>query len=144
MASWENASRGGGNSRDRFVNIIQNIILEELSDFEGILLVTTNFASNLDDAMDRRFLVKIEFHAPDESTRLKIWKSKLPQVPDADLEVVAREFSFAGGHIDNVATRAIIEAIMDGSDTVSLNSLIKFSKDETAFTNKDNRRRIGF
>lgn len=135
---------GGGNSRDRFVNTIQNIILEELSDFEGILLVTTNFASNLDDAMDRRFLVKIEFHAPDESTRLKIWKSKLPQVPDADLEVVAREFSFAGGHIDNVATRAIIEAIMDGSDTVSLNSLIKFSKDETAFTNKDNRRRIGF
>ncbi len=135
---------GAGNSRDRFVNTIQNIILEELSDFEGILLATTNFASNLDDAMDRRFLVKIEFHAPDKNTRLKIWKSKLPQVPDTDLEVVAREFSFAGGHIDNVATRAIIEAIMDGSDTVTLDSLIKYSKDETAFSNKDNRRRIGF
>lgn len=135
---------GAGNSRDRFVNTIQNIILEELNDFEGILLATTNFASNMDDAMDRRFLVKIEFHAPDESTRLKIWKSKLPQVPDVDLEVVAREFSFAGGHIDNVATRAIIEAIMDGSETITLDSLIKYSKDETAFTNKDNRRRIGF
>lgn len=135
---------GAGNSRDRFVNTIQNIILEELNDFEGILLATTNFASNLDDAMDRRFLVKIEFHAPDEGTRLKIWRSKLPQVPDTDLAVVAREFSFAGGHIDNVATRAIIEAIMDGSDTVTLDSLIKFSKDETAFSNKDNRRRIGF
>lgn len=136
--------QGAGNSRDRFVNTIQNIILEELSDFEGLLLATTNLASNLDEAMDRRFLVKIEFHAPDEKTRMKIWKSKLPQVPDSDLEVVAREFSFAGGHIDNVATRAIIEAIMDGSDTITLDSLIKFSKDETAFSNKDNRRRIGF
>ena len=135
---------GAGNSRDRFVNTIQNIILEELNDFEGILLATTNFASNLDDAMDRRFLVKIEFHAPDENTRMRIWKSKLPQVADSDLEVVAREFSFTGGHIDNVATRAIIEAIMDGSDRVTLDSLIKYSKDETAFSNKDNRRKIGF
>lgn len=57
--------QGAGNSRDRFVNTIQNIILEELSDFEGILLATTNLASNLDEAIDRRFLVKIEFHAPD-------------------------------------------------------------------------------
>lgn len=136
--------QGAGNSRDRFVNTIQNIILEELSDFEGILLATTNLASNLDEAIDRRFLVKIEFHAPDEKTRMKIWKSKLPQVPDSDLEVVAREFSFAGGHIDNVATRAIIESILDGSNTVTIDSLIKYSKDETAFTNKDNRRRIGF
>ena len=131
-------------SRDRFVNTVQNIILEELNDFEGILLVTTNLASNLDDAMDRRFLVKIEFHAPDERTRLKIWRSKLPQVSGEDLAVVAREFPFTGGHIDNVATRAIIESIMDGSDTVTLESLINYSKDESHFTNKDSRRRIGF
>ena len=131
-------------SRDRFVNTVQNIILEELNDFEGILLVTTNLASNLDDAMDRRFLVKIEFHAPDERTRLKIWRSKLPQVPGEDLAVVARDFPFTGGHIDNVATRAIIESIMDGSDTVTLESLINYSKDESHFTNKDSRRRIGF
>ena len=135
---------GAGNSRDRYVNTIQNIILEELNDFEGILLATTNLASNLDDAMDRRFLVKIEFHIPNENTRRKIWKAKLPQVADKDLNVIAREFSFSGGHIDNVATQAIIESIMNGSNTVTLDSLIKLCKDETSFTNKDNPRRIGF
>ena len=57
---------------------------------------------------------------------------------------VARDFPFTGGHIDNVATRAIIESIMDGSDTVTLESLINYSKDESHFTNKDSRRRIGF
>ena len=109
-----------------------------------ILLATTNLASNLDDAMDRRFLVKIEFSIPNEDTRHKIWKSKLPQVSDNDLKVIAREFSFSGGHIDNVATQAIIESIMDGSNTVTLESLIKYSKDEISFKNKDSRKRIGF
>lgn len=135
---------GAGNSRDRFINTLQNIILDELNDFEGILLATTNLASNLDDAMDRRFLVKIQFHTPDENTRKKIWKSKLPQVAEKDLAVIARNFSFTGGHIDNVATQAIIESIMNGSNIVTLDSLIKFSKDENSFTNKDNRKRIGF
>lgn len=135
---------GAGNSRDRFINTLQNIILDELNDFEGILLATTNLASNLDDAMDRRFLVKIQFHTPDENTRKKIWKSKLPQVAEKDLAVIARNFSFTGGHIDNVATQAIIESIMNGSNIVTLDSLIKFSKDESSFTNKDNRKRIGF
>ncbi len=135
---------GAGNSRDRYVNIIQNIILEELNDFEGILLATTNLASNLDDAMDRRFLVKIQFNTPDENTRKKIWKSKLPNLADEDLAVIARDFSFSGGHIDNVATQAIIESILNGSNTVTLESLIKFSKDETSYSNKDSRKRIGF
>ncbi len=135
---------GAGNSRDRYVNIIQNIILEELNDFEGILLATTNLASNLDDAMDRRFLVKIQFDIPDENTRKKIWKSRLPKVTDEDLAVVARDFSFSGGHIDNVATQAIIESIMNGTNTVTLESLIKYCKDEDSFTNKDSRKRIGF
>lgn len=135
---------GAGNSRDRYVNIIQNIILEELNDFEGILLATTNLASNLDDAMDRRFLVKIQFNTPDENTRKKIWKSKLPNLPDEDLAVIAHDFSFSGGHIDNVVTQAIIESILNGSNTVTLESLIKFSKDETSYSNKDSRKRIGF
>lgn len=135
---------GAGTSRDRYVNTLQNIILDELNDFEGILFATTNLASNLDDAMDRRFLVKIEFHTPDEKTRKKIWKSKLPNVADKDLDVIARDYSFTGGHIDNVATQAIIESIMNGTNTVTLETLIKYSKDENSYTNKDNRKRIGF
>lgn len=130
-------------ARDRFWNSLQNILLEELNDFEGILLATTNLADNLDEAMDRRFLIKIEFHTPDENTRKKIWKSKLPQVSDNDLAVIARDFPFSGGHIDNVATQALIESIMNGTN-ITLESLINFSNNECSFTNKAGRKRIGF
>lgn len=135
---------GADDSRSRYVNSIQNIILEELNDFEGILLATTNLADNLDEATDRRFLKKIEFHVPNEKTRLKIWKAKLPRVSEEDLAVIARDFPFAGGNIDNIAIQALIEGVIDGSDTVTLESLIKYSKNESSFRNKKDWKRIGF
>jgi len=42
-------------------NSIQNIILQEMEDLEGILIATTNLSENLDKAFERRFLYKINF-----------------------------------------------------------------------------------
>src|SRR5690606_10424034 len=42
-------------------NAIQNILLEELENFDGILFATTNLIGNLDSAFERRFLYKINF-----------------------------------------------------------------------------------
>lgn len=36
-------------------NEIQNIILQEMEDFKGILMATTNLIDNIDNAFDRRF-----------------------------------------------------------------------------------------
>jgi SpoVK/Ycf46/Vps4 family AAA+-type ATPase len=94
--------------------------------------------------MDRRFLVKIEVNAPNEATRMKIWKSKLPQTSENELSIIARDYSFSGGHIDNVATLAIVESIMNGTNKVTLDLLIKYCKNAISFTNKDKRKRIGF
>ena len=51
-------------SVDKMDNAMQNIILQEIEDLEGILIATTNLTSNLDSAFERRFLFKIEFHKP--------------------------------------------------------------------------------
>lgn len=40
-------------------NTMQNIILQEMENFEGILIATTNLAANFDKAFERRFLYKI-------------------------------------------------------------------------------------
>jgi SpoVK/Ycf46/Vps4 family AAA+-type ATPase len=55
-------------------NAIQNILLEEFENFEGILIATTNLASNLDTAFERRFLYKVQFQKPSVNIRAKIWK----------------------------------------------------------------------
>lgn len=49
-----------GSSVDQTENTIQNILLEEMEKLDGILVATTNLASNLDSAFERRFLFKIK------------------------------------------------------------------------------------
>ena len=42
-------------------NAIQNILLDELENFEGIFMATTNLVKNMDEAFERRFLYKVQF-----------------------------------------------------------------------------------
>ena len=46
-------------------NSIQNIILQEIEQLDGILIATTNLAENMDKAFERRFLYKVKFEKPD-------------------------------------------------------------------------------
>ncbi len=111
-------------------NSIQNILLEELENFEGILIATTNLTNNLDSAFERRFLFKIQFKKPDSSIRARIWKSKLPLLEMEDCKVLAEKFNFSGGQIDNVLRKNEIHEIIHG-EQVSLENLMAFCSEET-------------
>ncbi|AFU67906.1 ATP-binding protein, AAA family [Psychroflexus torquis ATCC 700755] len=121
-------------------NTIQNIILEELENFEGILIATTNLADNLDSAFERRFLFKILFNLPSNSIRAKIWKTKLPSLSIEDCEFLAGKFNFSGGQIDNIIRKSEINEIVHG-EAVSLENLLVFCSEETLVSQ---RASIGF
>lgn len=107
-------------SVDQMNNSMQNILLQELEDFEGILFATSNMHINLDKAFERRFLYKIEFKLPDDVTREKIWHSKLPELPDEVITHIASKFAFTGGQIDNVVRRYLLENIITGQNSSAL------------------------
>nr|WP_314179791.1 ATP-binding protein [uncultured Campylobacter sp.] len=69
----------GGNGADKMHNQMQNIFLEQIERFEGVLIATTNFLQSLDIAFSRRFDYKIEFKKPDLAARLAIWRKVLPE-----------------------------------------------------------------
>lgn len=95
-------------------NTIQNIILEEIENFKGILVATTNLVQNFDNAFERRFLYKIHFPEPNQEIRSKIWKDKKSDLSISDCNRLASEFHFSGGHIDNIVRKiSIEEAIQD-------------------------------
>ncbi len=60
-------------------NQMQNIFLEQLEKFDGIVIATTNFLDSLDPAFSRRFEYKIKFSNPTKDEREKIWKLHLPK-----------------------------------------------------------------
>lgn len=64
---------------EKMHNQMQNIFLEQIERFEGVLIATTNFLQSLDVAFSRRFDYKIEFKKPDYNGRLAIWRKILPE-----------------------------------------------------------------
>ena len=130
----------GNSGVDQTENAMQNIILEEMENFEGILIATTNLANNFDKAFERRFLFKIHFQKPDVSIRSKIWKSKLPFLASEDCNILAGQFDFSGGQIDNVLRKNEIHEIIHG-EKVTMENLVSFCSEETLVSN---RVKIGF
>jgi hypothetical protein len=110
-------------------NAIQNIILEELENFKGIFVATTNLIQNIDPAFDRRFLFKIEFGKPNAIAKAKIWQSKLPALSLGQCELLAERFDFSGGQIDNIVRKSEMHEIINGVP-VSIEQVINFCSAE--------------
>lgn len=71
-------SSGGMSGAEQMHNQMQNIFLEQIEKFRGILIATTNLLENIDKAFSRRFNYKIEFKKPNKEQRVAIWKKMLP------------------------------------------------------------------
>jgi AAA+ superfamily predicted ATPase len=111
-------------------NAIQNIILDALENFEGILMATTNLTNNLDSAFDRRFLFKVKFGKPSLEAKQKIWKLKLPQLSKTECAQLAAQFDFSGGQIDNIIRKNEINSIIYATK-ISFNTIKQFCKEES-------------
>lgn len=103
---------GSDSGTQKTENAIQNILLEELENFEGIFFATTNMAQNLDSAFDRRFLYKIEFTKPELKQRIAIWESKLPNLTKDDYFKLGSQFELSGGQIENIVRKSEISQVL--------------------------------
>jgi hypothetical protein len=97
-------------------NAIQNIILQEMENLDGIMIATTNLTRNLDKAFERRFLYKIEFGKPSIEAKSAIWQSILPALSRENAVALANRFDFSGGQIENVARKCTVDSIISGEE----------------------------
>ena len=131
-------------SAEQTFNAIQNICLEAIENLDGILIATTNLASNFcDDAFARRFLFKVEFEKPAAETRAKIWKSMLKDISDEDALTLATRYDFSGGNIENIARKVAVGYVLTGNKA-GLDELVKYCDEEMLSSQKTSRPRIGF
>ena len=107
---------------DQMENALQNIILQEMETFDGILIATSSMTDNLDTAFNRRFLYRVWFGQPDARARQAIWHSMMPELSEADTSALSQEYALNGGQIENVVRQATIDAILYGQ-SVSLDTL---------------------
>ncbi len=96
-------SSGTITGADQMHNQMQNIFLEQIENFRGMLIATTNLLENIDKAFSRRFNYKIEFKKPNLVQRKELWELMLPvEAPyekEFDIDELAT-FSLTGGQIN--------------------------------------------
>ena len=135
---------GARDAVDKMENSIQNIILQEMEELDGIMIATTNLTNNLDKAFERRFIYKIEFSRPSVEAKCAIWQSMIPTMPAAQAAELASRYDFSGGQIENIARKRTVELILSGEepDAGKLNDMCRA---EIMHGSQGNaRRRIGF
>ena len=133
---------GAEDAVDKMENAIQNIILQEMEDLDGILIATTNLTTNLDKAFERRFLYKVKFDKPCIEARNCIWKSMLPDLSEIESSQLAADFEFSGGQIENIIRKKTVKALISGSEP-SFAEIQEFCSEE-GIEDKEVRKKIGF
>ena len=96
-------------AQDRYANIEVAYLLQRLERYDGLVVLATNLATNIDPAFLRRITVSIDFPMPEEAERQRIWERSLPPgapCHDLDLALLAKLFKLSGGSIRNAALTA--------------------------------------
>ena len=135
---------GATRAVDKMENSIQNIILQEMESLEGIMIATTNLTSNFDPAFERRFIFKVNLSKPSADARAHIWESLVEGLAEEDAKVLASEYDFSGGQIENISRMMTVDFILSGQEP-ELDSIRRMCQNETISSSKKKERaRIGF
>jgi SpoVK/Ycf46/Vps4 family AAA+-type ATPase len=113
-------------AHDRYANQEVSYLLQQVEDFDGLVILASNFRANMDEAFLRRFNAIIRFPFPTEAERRAIWQRTLPDMEGRDrLAELLSRFELSGGNIVNVAQFAAIEAIAAGRARIRLGDAVK-------------------
>jgi SpoVK/Ycf46/Vps4 family AAA+-type ATPase len=114
----------------QMLNTMQNILLQEMEDFDGILIATTNNERAFDPAFSRRFLHKMTVGLPDAQTREMLWKNKFPMLTANEVQELAT-YEMSGAEIENIAIRMMQLEILEGTEP-SLSDILQLINIETS------------
>lgn len=123
-------------SNDRSANQQIAYLLQRLEDFPGMVILSTNQRSHMDEAFARRFQSTILFPMPDAASRLALWEKmfrtgRIALAADVHFEALAEQYPLAGGAIINVLRYACLRAVMRTPAVVELADIMGGIKQES-------------
>jgi hypothetical protein len=125
----------GGSANDRSANQQIAYLLQRLEDYNGVVILATNFETSLDEAFTRRFESMVYFPPPDAEQRLQLWESYFKgqhyhlENPDM-LADIAEKYELSGGKIINVLRYSCVKAVERGSTQVRIAEILQGIRQE--------------
>lgn len=109
-------------AHDRYANQGVSYLLQRIEDFPGLVILASNYKSNLDEAFMRRFQAVVHFPMPSAPERERLWADSFSEesVLDASvcLDAIARKYELSGGAIMNVVRYASLMALQARSNVI--------------------------
>lgn len=116
-------------AHDKYANQEVAYLLQRIENHNGLVILASNFKSNIDEAFIRRFQSVIYFPLPTPAERLQLWKKTLPSTvglklpSEADLSSLARKYEITGAGIVNVVQYCCLESLSRKSNEITFDQL---------------------
>jgi hypothetical protein len=118
-------------ARDRWANLEANYLLQRIEEYSGVVILTSNFRQNIDEAFLRRIHAIVEFPFPDAEARARIMLGLFPAgltpPPAEEIRDLARRAQLSGGSARNVVLDAAYRALAEagtGPPKVAIKHLV--------------------
>lgn len=125
-------------AHDRYANQEVSFLLQRIEDYDGLVILASNYKSNLDDAFMRRFQSMIHFPIPKPDERMQLWKKGFSEKclleEKIELNKIASDYELAGGSIINVIHFCSLMALSRDSNIILRKDILEGIKRE--FTKK--------
>ncbi|MFN0175746.1 MAG: ATP-binding protein [Saprospiraceae bacterium] len=110
-------------AHDKYANQEVAYLLQRIETHPGLVILASNFKSNIDEAFIRRFQSVVHFPIPAEAERLRLWQGAFPEMLQLDssvsFPVIAKKFEMTGANILNVVQYVCLEALASGKHSVN-------------------------
>jgi len=102
-------------SHDRYANQEVSFLLQRMEDFDGLVILCSNFKKNIDEAFFRRFQLVLDFEIPDAHLRYILWKKSITNEfeydKDVNLEILSEQHEISAASIINVLHYSILKCL---------------------------------
>lgn len=115
-------------AHDKYANQEVAYLLQRVEGYDGLVILASNFKSNIDDAFMRRFQSIIHFPQPKASERLQLWRQSFPEKVEltaVDLTAIAKKYDLTGAGIISVVQTCCLEALSRDEVRVTEADIIK-------------------
>lgn len=116
-------------SNDKYANQEVSYLLQRVENFDGIVVLTTNFKNNIDDAFLRRFNSVIGFTKPNAAERLQMWNNSMPKnaklIEENIFDSISKTYELTGAQIVSAITYACLQTIENNSLNIETTYILK-------------------
>ncbi len=121
-------------AHDKYANQEVSYLLQRIENHPGLVILASNFKTNIDTAFTRRFQSIIEFEVPSYGERLQLWQNNLPKgikiAEDVNLNELSKKYDITGANIVNIIQYACLRTLEDKNESINLNHLLQGIKKE--------------